>query len=76
MGLLPALAGSEGRAYALVATLGGAIMLALAWRVWRDSAAHANDRAAKQLFAFSIVYLFALFATVLAGHLVTRWMGA
>ena len=42
----------------------GAIFLVLAVRIWRI----AGDRAAKHMFGFSILYLFLLFALLLAEH--------
>ena len=39
-------------------------MIALAWRLRTDG--RTGERAAKRLFAFSIVYLFSLFAAYLA----------
>ena len=42
----------------------GAIFLVLAVRIWRI----AGDRAAKHMFGFSILYLFLLFAVLLAEH--------
>ncbi|WP_290815216.1 heme o synthase [Ferrovibrio sp.] len=42
----------------------GAIFLALAVRIWRST----GDRAAKHMFGFSILYLFLLFALLLAEH--------
>ena len=50
--------------YGLVAIAGGAAMIALAWRLY-CAPASAADPAAKRLFAFSIVYLFVLFAALL-----------
>ena len=49
------------------------MMVALALRLKtarNDNAAHA---AAKQLFSFSLLYLFALFAMLLVDHWLGRW---
>jgi len=54
--------GSAGPLYGATATLAGAIMVALAWRV-RD-----GGRQAKTLFGYSILYLFVLFAVLLVDH--------
>ena len=64
IGALPWLLGYAGVAYGLAAIAGGAIMVALAWRLCRAP----TDSMARRLFAFSILYLFALFATLLAEH--------
>ena len=64
IGALPWLLGFAGLAYGLVAIMGGGAMIALAWRLCRASTA-TTDPAAKSLFAFSILYLFVLFATLL-----------
>jgi len=53
--------------------------VALAWRVLRCREGEAAVKAAQQLFAFSVLYLFLLFATLLAeqslgfGSLFTGW---
>ena len=60
----PSLFGYAGVLYGAVAMATGAVMLALAVRVWRGGEA-ASKRAGKQLFGFSILYLFALFAALL-----------
>ena len=68
LGLAPVAFGFGGVAYTAVATLGGLGMLALAWQVYRQREGEAAMRVAQQLFAFSILYLFLLFATLLAEH--------
>jgi len=78
----PAFTGLGGAAYLAVSALGGAVFLLLAWRVFRSRAGDApgerNDglydvkaqaAAARNLFAFSILYLTLLFATLLVEHL-------
>jgi heme o synthase len=67
-GMAPVFAGFAGLAYALVSALGGLAMLALAVQVFRLRQGEAAMRAAQQLFGFSILYLFLLFATLLAEH--------
>jgi protoheme IX farnesyltransferase len=71
LGVLPWVMGMGGTAYGIVALLTGAIMLHLAIRVFRRRVGEAADKAAKQLFAFSILYLFLLFAVLLAEHSLT-----
>ncbi len=75
VGMSPALFGSEGVAYGVVSAIGGVVMLALAWGVWRRREGRAADIAAKKLFGFSILYLFALFATILVAHGAQRLTG-
>ena len=59
--LAPALIGVAGWLYGAVALVLSALFTGLALRVWRDR----GDRSAKQMFAFSILYLFLLFALLL-----------
>ena len=73
-GVLPVVLGFGGLIYALVSVLGGIGMIALALQVQRRRDGEAAARAAQQLFAFSILYLFVLFAALLAEHgLGLRW---
>lgn len=62
-GLAPFAIGMSGYFYLGVAILLGAIFIEKAWRVLR--AEEGDYSAAKGLFGFSILYLFALFATIL-----------
>ena len=73
--LSPYLLGFEGRAYGAIALVSSLIMLALAVRVWRDREGRDNDKAAKQLFAYSILHLFLLFAVIVAEHGILRPLG-
>ena len=66
-GLAPYGFGLTGALYGAVAATTGALMLLLAWRVWAAGEDPA-ERAAKQLFAFSILYLFLLFAVLLVAR--------
>jgi heme o synthase len=65
VGLAPTIVGLAGGLYALVAMALGAIFLALALAIYRTREGRVADHAARRLFAFSILYLFALFATLL-----------
>ena len=65
IGAAPWLFGYAGWIYAAGAVTTGAMMVALAWRVRRDRGRD-GEQAAKQLFAFSILYLALLFAALLA----------
>jgi protoheme IX farnesyltransferase len=73
LGAAPWWLGYAGAVYGLVAIVSGLIMAALAFRVRREGP-HA-DRAARQLFAFSILYLFLLFAVLLAEHVLIGPVG-
>jgi protoheme IX farnesyltransferase len=61
--LLPWAAGFVGATYGVFATLAGGRIILLAWRLQTEDTK--RERAAKRLFAFSIAYLFALFAMLL-----------
>jgi protoheme IX farnesyltransferase len=63
LGFAPWLAGFAGVLYGGIALVTGAIMLTLAWQVLNER--HPAERASRNLFAFSILYLFLLFATLL-----------
>jgi len=66
LALTPAFTSLGGPVYLAIAALGGAGFIGLAVRLFVS-----KDRAdAKRLFAFSILYLFALFAALLGEHLV------
>jgi protoheme IX farnesyltransferase len=83
--ILPAFTGLGGLVYLAVAGLGGLVFLVLAWRVFRSRAGEAigqrntdglydvkaSSKDARNLFAFSILYLTLLFATLLAEHLLS-----
>jgi protoheme IX farnesyltransferase len=66
LGVAPWLLGYTGPVYGVAAAIVGAIMIALALRVCREREGH---RASKQLFAFSILYLFLLFAMLLVDQM-------
>jgi protoheme IX farnesyltransferase len=84
LSVVPAFTGLGGLAYLAVSGLGGAVFLLLAFRLHRSHAGEAtgerNDdglydvragaKDARNLFAFSILYLTLLFATLLGEHLV------
>ena len=72
LALWPAVIGLGGAFYMLTSIILGGIFLALALNVHRVHEGRAGDRAAKQLFLFSIFYLFALFAALLVEHVVER----
>jgi len=63
--LLPWALGFASAIYGVTAAVGGATFVALALGLIRSS--EADRRPAHHLFAFSILYLFVLFAALLAG---------
>jgi protoheme IX farnesyltransferase len=68
LALAPVVSGLGGGIYAAVSIFGGAFFLFLAWRVLRSRAGEGDkreDKRARDLFGFSILYLFALFAALL-----------
>jgi heme o synthase len=68
LGVAPVAAGFGGALYGAVSVAGGLGMLALAFQVFRLREGEPAMRVAQHLFGFSILYLFALFATLLAEH--------
>jgi heme o synthase len=68
VGLLPALLGLGGMIYLIVAAITGALMILLAWRILTITVGEPAIKAAQAMFAFSILYLFLLFAVLLAEH--------
>ncbi|HWA21348.1 MAG TPA: heme o synthase [Caulobacterales bacterium] len=77
--LAPAFFGLGGILYVVIAAAGAIAFIALAFRVWRSRAGEEGgsgalysvgrgDRTARDLFAFSILYLAALFAALIAEH--------
>ena len=67
LGVAPWLLGYAGLSYGVVALATGAVMIALALRVRAEE--EGTHTASKQLFGFSILYLFLLFAMLLGDHL-------
>jgi protoheme IX farnesyltransferase len=63
--LAPALLGIAGLVYAAAALALGLIFVAMAIAVLREDGAATGHRAAKRMFAFSILYLFLLFALLI-----------
>jgi heme o synthase len=70
IGVAPWPLGLAGAAYGVVAIAAGLTMAVLAWRLWAAAPGQPTEQAAKRLFAFSIGYLFLLFAVLLAEHAV------
>jgi heme o synthase len=65
LGLWPAFIGLAGGLYAITSIVLGAVFLAFALAVYRHREGRQADYAARRLFAFSIFYLFGLFAMLL-----------
>ncbi len=74
LAIAPVLIGMAGIVYGIVSATLGAVFIYLAWKVRRITEGREADQAARQLFAFSILYLFLLFAVLLAEHVVARWI--
>jgi len=84
LGLTPAFVGLGGAVYLAVAAVGGIGFVVLGWRLARSRAGESGEvrvsddalydvragaKTARNLFAYSILYLFALFTTLLVEHL-------
>jgi protoheme IX farnesyltransferase len=65
IGAAPWLLGYAQALYGVTALIAGALMVMFAWRVRSNREGERAERAAHQLFAFSILYLFILFAVLL-----------
>jgi heme o synthase len=65
VGLTPWLFGYAGLVYGVTAIIAGAVMIAFAWRVNGVREGEGAAQAARGLFSYSILYLFALFAMLL-----------
>lgn len=68
VGVVPFFMGLGGWAYAAVSVIAGLGMIVLAVQVYRRRQGEAAAKAEQALFGFSILYLFLLFATLLAEH--------
>ncbi len=75
LGFTPVLTGLGGITYAIASIVCGAAFLLLAIQVWREGEAASGYKAAKRLFAFSLLYLFVLFAVLLVEHIVRHLAG-
>jgi protoheme IX farnesyltransferase len=74
LAIAPALIGMAGIFYGVISAALGVVFLYLAWKVRRITQGREADQAARQLFTFSILYLFVLFAALLVEHAVARWI--
>ncbi len=66
LGIVPFWLGTLGAVYGATAALLGALFIGTAWRVMRDD----SDKNCKQLFGFSILYLFLLFLAMIVDRCV------
>ncbi|MCV0396619.1 MAG: heme o synthase [Rhizobiaceae bacterium] len=70
IGILPSVLGFAGAIYGTIAVLSG---VGFVWRAWKLLAARGEERKpAGELFAYSILYLFTIFAALLLDTVVTR----
>jgi protoheme IX farnesyltransferase len=65
LGMVPAIIGLGGTLYAAAASVLGSLFVVLAMACYREREGEEADRAAKNLFAYSVLYLFLLFAVIL-----------
>ena len=65
LGMVPAIIGLGGTLYMAAAAVLGSLFVVLAIDCYRQREGEAADRAAKNLFAYSVLYLFLLFAVLL-----------
>jgi protoheme IX farnesyltransferase len=75
VGASPWLLGYAGLVYGATALIAGALMVLFAWRVWAHTEDDRAVSAARQMFAYSIVYLFSLFAVLLLESIARRVIG-
>jgi protoheme IX farnesyltransferase len=65
LSMVPAIIGLGGTLYMATAAMLGSLFVVMALDCYRQRAGEAADRAAKNLFAYSVLYLFLLFAVLL-----------
>jgi heme o synthase len=75
VGAAPWLLGYAGLIYGVVSIVAGALMVAFAWRVWTSTEGARATATARQMFAYSILYLFGLFAVLLIESVAGRLVG-
>ncbi|HEX5932176.1 MAG TPA: heme o synthase [Methyloceanibacter sp.] len=81
LGMTPAIIGLGGILYAVGASVLGSLFVVMALTCYREREGEAADRAAKNLFGYSVLYLFLLFAALLVergfgvdgGSLLSLW---
>ena len=75
LAICPAFIDLGGPLYALTSIGLGGVFMAFAINLYHTREGREGDRAAKQLFGFSILYLFLLFAMLLLERSLARWAG-
>ena len=70
LGVAPFALGMTGWLYGAISIVLGALFLIFAWQVYRKREGEAAERTAKHLFAYSVLYLFLLFAVLLGEGMV------
>ena len=65
LGMVPAVIGLGGTLYMIAASILGSLFVVMALDCYRKREGEVADRAAKNLFAYSVLYLFLLFAVLL-----------
>jgi protoheme IX farnesyltransferase len=65
LGMVPAMMGLGGTLYAVAASVLGSLFVVMAFDCYREREGEEADCAAKNLFAYSVLYLFLLFAVLL-----------
>jgi protoheme IX farnesyltransferase len=75
VGAAPWLLGYADAVYGVAALVGGGLMVALSWRLFAEGAGARAAQTAGRLFAFSILYLFVLFAVLLIEGVVAGLLG-
>ncbi len=68
--LLPWILGMSGVVYGAAAGILGAVFFWFTWRLWQDR----DDKAARPLFAYSILYLFLIFVFLLVDRALTPFI--
>jgi protoheme IX farnesyltransferase len=68
LGMLPAIVGLGGTLYMVAASVLGSLFVVMAYDCYRKRDGEEAERAAKNLFAYSVLYLFLLFAVIIVEH--------
>ena len=74
LAVVPFFVGLGGIAYLVCSVVLGAVFLGLAVRVYFTTEGREADTAARQLFWFSILYLYVLFAVLLGEAVISRFI--
>jgi heme o synthase len=75
IGVAPYILGFAGFLYAVTATVLGGLFVFYAFKVWKMPNTDQGMKPAKQLFFFSLFYLFTLFALLFLEAIVSRFIG-